>query len=191
MVIQEAFDIPDDIAVGLASGVYRRLGGVVRYAIGENKGQIVKHLDPISIPKNQDASLSVAQKALNVAKNNKKLLIGAGVVVGAAAIGGGVYYGVSSYRRKKCQDAFKRYIEAIRMGELTFEIIDNLEVALSGVKTIKMKPEELLLLVGHIRDYTIKLAENNNSKIEIKETEAPIIDFMEYLKIQKNILKDA
>ena len=44
-VVTEAFDIPMDIMTKLATGEYRRLGGVVRVAIGPNKGQIVKHLD--------------------------------------------------------------------------------------------------------------------------------------------------
>ena len=48
-VVTEAFDIPMDIMTKLATGEYRRLGGVVRVAIGPNKGQIVKHLDPIKI----------------------------------------------------------------------------------------------------------------------------------------------
>lgn len=49
-IAQDAFFIPDDIATGLATGVYRRIGSVVRWAIGPNKGQIVKHLKPIDLP---------------------------------------------------------------------------------------------------------------------------------------------
>ena len=48
-IAQDAFYIPDDIATGLATGLYRRIGSVVRYAIGPNKGQIVKHLDPLDL----------------------------------------------------------------------------------------------------------------------------------------------
>ena len=43
-IVQDAFYIPDDIATGLATGLYRRIGSIVRYAVGPNKGQIVKHL---------------------------------------------------------------------------------------------------------------------------------------------------
>lgn len=46
-IAQDAFFIPDDIATGLATGLYRRIGSVVRYAVGPNKGQIVKHLQPL------------------------------------------------------------------------------------------------------------------------------------------------
>lgn len=40
-IVQDVFDIPDDIATGLVTGLYRRIGSVVRYAVGPNKGQIV------------------------------------------------------------------------------------------------------------------------------------------------------
>lgn len=51
-IAQDAFYIPDDIATGLATGLYRRIGSVgsvVRYAVGPNQGQIVKHLNPIDL----------------------------------------------------------------------------------------------------------------------------------------------
>lgn len=37
-VVTEAFDIPLDIMTKLATGEYRRIGGVVRVAMGPNKG---------------------------------------------------------------------------------------------------------------------------------------------------------
>ena len=190
-IIQEAFDIPDDIAIGLASGLYRRMGGVVRYATGENKGQIVKHLKPVALPKDQDAALSIAEKALQFGNQHKKLMVGAVAVVGIAAAGGGIYAGVTVHKRNKFQKAFKRYIDAIRAGGLSVEIIEDLESALSNMKTVNMKASELLLLVGHIRDFTLKLAENNNVDVEIRKTDTPIIDLKQYLEIQKKILKSA
>lgn len=48
-VVTESFDIPMDIMTKLATGEYRRIGGVVRVAIGPNKGQIVKHLEPVKM----------------------------------------------------------------------------------------------------------------------------------------------
>ena len=44
-IAQDAYFIPDDIA----TGIYRRIGSVVRWASGPNKGQIVKHLKPIDL----------------------------------------------------------------------------------------------------------------------------------------------
>ncbi len=190
-IIQEVFDIPDDIAIGLASGIYRRIGGVVRYAVGEKKGQIVKHLKPVALPQNQEAALSIMEKTLQFGRKHKKLMIGTIAVAGVAAVGGGIYTGVTVYKRKRFQRAFKRYIDAVRMGALNVEIIEDLESALSDMKTINMKASELLLLVTHIRDYTLKLAENNNVKVEINETDTAIIDLKQYLEMQKRILRSA
>lgn len=59
-VVQDAFFIPDDIATGLATGLYRRSGSVVRYTTEPNKGRIVKHLDPVNLkPDGQAQSISV------------------------------------------------------------------------------------------------------------------------------------
>ena len=49
-IVQDEYSIPDDIATGLATGIYRRIGSVVRWTTGSNKGQIVKHLKPIDLP---------------------------------------------------------------------------------------------------------------------------------------------
>ena len=43
-VVTEAFDIPMDISTKLSIGEYRRIGGVIRVAVGPKKGQIVKFL---------------------------------------------------------------------------------------------------------------------------------------------------
>lgn len=50
-IAQDAFFILDDIATGLETGLYRRIGSVVRCAIGPNKGQYVKHLQIITLKK--------------------------------------------------------------------------------------------------------------------------------------------
>ncbi len=55
----------------------------------------------------------------------------------------------------------------------------------------RKKASELAILVGHIREYTVKLAEDNNMEIDVKETDAPIIDLKEYLAMQKRIFNAA
>lgn len=60
-IVQEAFDIPDDILTGLATGLYRRIGSVIRYASGSKKGQIVKHLKPVDI-KTAEEAMSIGEK---------------------------------------------------------------------------------------------------------------------------------
>lgn len=198
-VIQEAFFIPDDIAVGLASGIYKRFGGVVRWAVGSQKGQIVKHLKPIPVRNaasaanavSVTATKSLSQRAMEFGAKHKTGLIITGIATGAAAIGGGIYYGVKTHKRKQFQNAFHAYIEAIRHGTLTVEIIENLEGTLSEVKTVKMSADELFVLVNHIRDYTLKLAEDNDVDMNIRPSDEPIIDLQKYLQAQKKILRAA
>ena len=190
-IIQEAFDIPDDIAIGLASGLYRRWGGVVRYAIGKKKGKIVKHLTPVSLARNQNETSSIAEKALKYGRQHKRIMVGSAAIAGVVVIGTGIYAGVSAHKRKKFQVAFKEYIDAIRLGNLDVRIIENLESSLSNVKTVNLKASEVSLLVAHIRDYTFTLAENNNVDVDIIETDTPIVDLKKYLEMQKKILKSA
>lgn len=37
-IVQEVFDIPANIVAKILTGEYRRIGGVVRHAVGPNKG---------------------------------------------------------------------------------------------------------------------------------------------------------
>ncbi|NWO22404.1 hypothetical protein HW273_10985 [Oribacterium sp. oral taxon 102] len=82
------FFILDDIATGLATGVYRRIGSVVRWAIGPNKGQIAKHLKPIDLPAAEQAQ-GIGVKTLQFVKQHKKGTII--TVAGVAAVGTGVW----------------------------------------------------------------------------------------------------
>lgn len=72
-IIQEAFDIPNDIMTKLLTGEYRRIGGIIRYATGPNKGQIVKHLEPIDLKPAQQAQ-SIGAKVYSLSSGIKKLL---------------------------------------------------------------------------------------------------------------------
>lgn len=187
-IIKEAFYIPEDIAIGLASGIYNRFGGIVRFANGPHKGEIVKHLKPILLPSDSTTALSATEKIFEFVRQNRKPLVWVGIITGTATVIGGIYEGVKVHKRKRFQKAFKIYIDAIRTGELSVEIIENLEAVLSNIKTVNLKTTELLLLVSHIRSYTIYLAENNAIDFEPKENDN-IIDLKQYLEMQKNILK--
>ena len=86
-IAQDAYFIPDDIATGLATGIYRRIGSVVRWATGPNKGQIVKHLKPIDLPAAEQVQ-GVGAKALQFVKQHKKgtiIVVASAVAVGAGA----------------------------------------------------------------------------------------------------------
>ena len=206
-IAQDVFFIPDDIATGLAIGVYSRIGSVVRWAIGPNKGQIVKHLKSIDLLATEQAQ-GVGVKALQFVKQHKKGTIIA--VAGAATVGTGVWvYNKVKNREPKVVKEFRAalrvYIEAIRNGKMDVEKINNLMDRLDALKahkdyskiSIQLTTEELEILVGRIYDYTIRLAEDNNISLTDEErifskskSSDSIINLQSYLRTQKRIFEE-
>lgn len=87
MIVQDAYNLTGDISMGILTGEYRRIGSVVRYATGPNKGQIVKHLKPIDLSETAQQAQGLGVKALQFAKNNKKTLIIVGLGASLTAVG--------------------------------------------------------------------------------------------------------
>jgi len=203
-IVQEAFDIPADIMTKLLTGEYRRIGGVVRYAIGPKKGQIVKHLDPIDLKATGQAR-GIGAKALQFAKNNKKGLIIGSVITGAVAACGFIYYKVKTHEPAvvaRFRAALRTYISEIRKGNLELDTINSLMAAISELKKHKdyekfkivLSTEDLDTLVNRIYDYTIRLAENNKVALteeEYSRTDNAILNLQNYLKTQKRIFEVA
>lgn len=206
-IAQDAFYIPDDIATGLATGLYRRIGSVVRYAVGPNHGQIVKHLNPIDIKAAEQAQ-GVGAKALKFVKGHKKGTIITLVIAAATGTGVYVYNKVKNHEAKvvtKFRASLRVYIDTIRNGDMDVEKINSLMDSLEQLKahkdykkiSIQLTTEEFEILVGRIYDYTIKLANDNN--IELAEDELKhskncadaIINLRSYLEAQKRIFEDA
>lgn len=205
-IVQEAFDIPDDILTGLATGLYRRIGSVIRYASGPNKGQIVKHLKPVDI-KTAEEAMSIGEKALRFVKVHKKgalITIVATTTVSAGAL---IYNKVKNHEPKivaEFREALRVYIDAVRDGNMDINKIDKLMAALDKLKShkdyekisIQLTTEELEVLVGRIYKYTIKLAQDNDVQLlsdelntaKMKNSEA-ISSLRNYLKAQKRIFE--
>lgn len=177
MIQQVAFDVPKEIALGLASGEYVQYGGVVRDAAGH----IVKHLEPADVSNDANKAIQVAAQAIQLAKENKKTAIGVLAVAGVAAAGGAVYAGVTHLQHKKEERArktaiddfnaaFSEYLKALGNSELTVEKIDGLENAISALSgsekgcTIEIESEQFKSLVKSVRDYTERLSKANSAK---------------------------
>lgn len=201
-IAQDAFYIPDDIATGLATGIYRRIGSVVRYAVGPNKGQIVKHLQPIDLKAAEQAQ-GLGAKALQFVQHHKKE-VGIAAVC-AAAIGAGIW-GYSKWKNHEpkvlaeFRAALKTYIDAIRNGSMDIDKINGLMKALEALKihkdyekiSIQLSAEDLEVLVGRIYEYTIKLAADNAVELsddELNLNNGAIINLQSYLKVQKRIFE--
>lgn len=210
MIQQVAFDIPKEIALGLASGEYVQYGGVVRDAAGH----IVKHLEPADVSNDANKAMQVAAQAIQLAKENKKTAIGVLAVAGVAAAGGAVYAGVTHLQHKKEERArktamddfnaaFSEYLKALGNSELTVEKIDELENAISALSgsekgcTIEIESEQFKGLVKSVRDYTERLSKANSAKSSnvvfklFEKKPNDISDLKECLATQREILTQA
>ncbi|MGX8797710.1 hypothetical protein ACR6HW_16860 [Fusibacter sp. JL298sf-3] len=205
-IVQDAYNLTDDTLVKVLTGEYRRIGSVIRYASGPNKGQIVKHLKPIKIEAAQQAQ-GLGVKAIQFAKNNKKALIIAGVGTGIAFVSGGIYYKVKSREPEVVmmfREALKIYINGIREGNLNPAMINDLMTCLENLKehkdyekiSVKLSTEDLDVLVNRIFEYTEKLAKDNSIELTEEEinpqvSDGTILNLQRYLQAQKRIFESA
>lgn len=201
-VVTESFDIPMDIMTKLATGEYRRIGGVVRVAIGPNKGRIVKHLEPVKMEQ-ADQIQKVGSKIMQVAKNRKKKLIIGALVTGTITVGGVVYHKIKSRQPEVVQNyhaALRDYIDDVRSGKLSMESINCLMDSLEELKQnnnyekikIELTTEELSVLVNRIYEYTIKLAKDNSVDLaddELSSSDNILLNLQKYLLAQKHIFE--
>lgn len=201
-VVTELFDIPMDIMTKLATGEYRRIGGVVRVAIGPNKGRIVKHLEPVKMEQ-ADQIQKVGSKIMQVAKNRKKELIIGALVTGAITVGGVVYHKIKSREPEVVQNyhaALRDYIDDVRSVKLSMESINCLMDSLEELKQnnnyekikIELTTEELSVLVNRIYEYIIKLAKDNSVDLaddELSSSDNIFLNLQKYLLAQKHIFE--
>ena len=205
-IVQEIFDIPEDIMIKLNTKKYRRIGGVVRYACGPKKGQIVKHLEPVNLKEALDVQ-GIGVKAIQFAKNNKKAII-VGIGTGIAVTVAGIYNKLKNREPKvviEFRKALKAYIDAIRKGMLEIEIIDNLRYCLDDIKNhkdyekirIQLYTEEIGILINIIHQCTEKLAKDNvieltdEEKLITSNVNTDILNLQDYLKVQRRIFEAA
>ena len=206
-IIQEAFYVPPDIMAGINTGIYRRIGGVVRYAVGSRKGQIVKHLLPIDPRQAQ----SIGAKALQLASNYVTtpvgiVVIGIGVGVGISVVVSHVYHETKMQSAEKSFRAdLDAYLTALRNGNLEIAQIDNLMASLDTLKRnpyfeksgVNLSLAQLDAIVTVIHDYTTKLAMDNSVDLVATKTEnvkdygIVINNLQQYLQTQKRIFESA
>lgn len=206
-IVQEAYDIPSEIWTKILTGEYKRMGGVVRYAIGTHKGEIVKHLKPMDLP-TAKKTRNLGIKALQYVKTNKKALIVLGAGTGIALAGSGIYYKFKTREPKVIVEfrlSLRTYLDAIQKGNLNLDEINNLMDSLETMRrdknyenfTIRLSAEDLGILVNRIYEYTTKLAQDNSVELKSEElktvqsSDNAIIYLQKYLGVQKRIFEEA
>ncbi|MBE6643572.1 MAG: hypothetical protein E7615_07960 [Ruminococcaceae bacterium] len=203
-IVQDAFYIPDDIATGLATGLYKRFGSIIRYATGPKNGRIVMNLDSVK-PKAVKQATGISSKVFKFVQDNKKAVGIAAIgtaIVGATVLG---YYKWKNHEPKVLTEfraALKTYIDAIRKGKMDINKINTLINALEALKkhtdyekiTVQLTADELEVLVSRIYEYTVKLAKDNSVELsdkDLKQSKGVILNLESYLKAQKKIFKAA
>lgn len=203
MVIQVDFEVPREIATGLASGELTRFGGVVR----NSAGRVVAHLK--EVPVVERATEEFVKRAGSSLKN-PRVAVTAGAMT-LVAVGGGVIY--AAKKRKKsaeqvvpvCVQNYSRslqaYLEAIQSGNLDLDIINQLREDLNAViayedhdgAVIAFSPEQLSVLSKILADYTGELVKMNDPGLleEVLRPEgsegARAVDLKRHLDLQREV----
>lgn len=205
-VFQITYDVPLDIAKGLATGELSMLGT----AAVRNSKHIAAHIREVSrtISDGDDGASAAAAKGF---KNPKFVFTGIGVVALAAA-GCGVAAWAMSRKQQEAQPtvpecvanyraSLAAYFEAIGSGSLDTDLITRLisdldalkENAESGTISLELSVEESEKLVRLIADYTSKLADANSVELsglgeaDSESTGGVIVDMRRYLMAQREI----
>ena len=199
-VIQNTFEIPLEINEKLLSGEYNLFGGVVREAMGRNKGRIVKMLDPVNV----ECNIGQVHKMnlLDHVRNNKKTIIAAAILC-TLATGGYIYKRVKEKPKDLTgifQKAFNEYIEHLRHGTLNKEIINAMISMINEIENSekynkienKTIDQNFKNIVDFINDHTMVLADDNEVQLsdEDKYTiDNPLLELKRCLNIQKRIFE--
>jgi hypothetical protein len=205
-VVQITYDVPLDIAKGLATGELSMLGT----AAVRNSKHIATHIREVSrtISDGDHATSAAIAKGF---KNPKFVVIGLGVVA-VAAVGGGVAAWALSRKQPEAQPdipecvanynaSLAAYLEAIGSGSLDADLISRLvkdldvlkQNADTGAITLELSVEDSAKLVRLIADYTSKLADANSVElggldvVTPDSTDGVIVDMRRYLTVQQEI----
>lgn len=173
--------------------------------MGPNKGQIVKHLQPVDLKAAEQAQ-GIGAKAIQFVATHKKVGI---ATIDVTIVSAGVWgYKAWKNHEPKVLTEFRStlnvYIEAIRAHNMNVEKIYNLMAALEALKrhknynkiSIQLTTEDLEVLVGRIYEYTIKLAKDNRVELSddelcasSKDGKGAIINLQQYLQVQKRVFE--
>lgn len=202
-IVQEAFNLPDEIYKKILTGDYIRDGSVVRHNQGSQKGQFYMFLETVDLDKEKTGQRGV--QALNFVLENRELLKG-GLDIAKVII-------AEIYKKSKKNEepdivvnlnvALNVYLNAVSEGALTMEIIKNLSRCLEELR-VRSEAEEISItftldefeaLLHGIFEYTKKLAAGNSitlasiAKEVPSHSENPINVLQRNLEVQKRIFE--
>jgi hypothetical protein len=207
MTPQPTLEVPAKIAAGIAAGIFRRDGGVIRWA---DSGRIYAFLKDAAL--STEASEQAMSRAASLLKSRGTLVVG--TVVGTVAAGTAAY---TYLKRRQPGDAdvpetvdnlnasLRAYMDAARSGSLDAALIGRLLSDLDAVTEQQdtdgvpsdFSSELWESLVALIVDHTQKLAEAFGVDVSELEQDAPaegnatVIDLRCHLEAQRRIFSGA
>ena len=181
-IIQPNIVVPDNIYNDYLAGKVDILG----LAKDADTSRIVKHLDTIPGTDDSEGSGEAALVAAGIAA----------LATLAIAVAGVTVHLINKASQKKVEE-FKlhlnAYITAVNEQSLTTEVIDNLIVAMDGLKKttrkkicIQFSTDELSLLVECLCNHTHTLAQANDVEFDDNYTEDEQTDIL--LRLRKNLI---
>lgn len=197
-IVTVKMDVPDNIYAEVMAGT-AVLKGLVKNA--GNK-RIRKHVDLVP--------MSAKEQALQAVKANKNIIVGLGIAFGILLVTGLAYL-FHRNKTKKADDktiefsnSLKAYLKEAKDGQLDYETLNSLIVALEGLRdskngnleSLNLSPTQLNTLIKNIFEYTKALAKANS--VDVKGIKKPskkqkdkVVDLMSYLETQKQIFEQS
>lgn len=200
---QADFQIKDDTYMMIQEGKLKFSDGVVRWAEGDNKGQIYEIIkfDDISESDSDEIKKIANADVAELADENAGKIIVVVVAIAAAAIG---YLGYKWWKNRNARafnKSLKRYIDAINDSSMDVELIAQLREDIEKLKEdknyekikVNLTVREIDALITKIEEYTRELVEINNSSVDLTKikNEDSIIRLDEYLKVQQGLFEQA
>ncbi|CZQ88990.1 Hypothetical protein Tpal_1077 [Trichococcus palustris] len=191
-IIQVAYEVPDDVVEGLATGALTRYGSLIRGHTGYKlhlKEVPIRQPENITAVKTTSASATASKSVFSVVKDTVRkhpvAAVVTVVVVGTATVGG-IAYGKFKAKKKQTKEkielpecekdfnnAFIAYLDEVRAGNLKESTLDTLIEELNQLKErihsneseIVFSSEQLDTLINMVFDYTKQLAKANSYNV--------------------------
>lgn len=188
-IIQVFYEVPPDLAVGLATGDMTRFGSVVR-----GSSQIVAHLKEVQAPRKP--SEGAVQRLAAAARDPKVMMPVLVVSAATAVVGGGALLVVKHQQRVDALvAALTEYLAAVRKGQLGPDDINRVLAALDDVPRFALRHDAFAPLVREVVLITQKLAEANSYELPEAASDVKsggsLVQLRSSLNSQLDIMRDA
>lgn len=148
----------------------------------------------------------IGKSLVSAVRGNRKLAIAAGVAAGTAVAASGAAIAFAVHRRRaqerrleateRFDDAFDAYLDALWAGEISADVLDDLEETIFDQNTLAERVlERVAENFGAVEEYTRSLAKTNGFKAEglidrlRRKRKSELENFLTHLATQRQIIE--